>query len=236
MSSIKNLIPAFLVALGLAAIGLGVNKGFEKIADRDRQVTVKGLAEREVKADKVTWPLVFNLFGNDLPTLYTQINQTNSTVVKFLTDNGVSQDEISINAPDITDNQTYTYSSSNAPRFRYSISSVIVVTSSDVDKINGLIKRQSELLKDGIALSTEDYSHPTQYEFTGLNEIKPAMIAEATKNAREAADKFAEDSGSEIGKIISASQGQFSIEDRDQYTPYIKDVRVVTSIRFEIDD
>lgn len=236
MNFLKKIAPALLVALGLLAIGLCFKQGLNSIANRDRQVTVRGLAEREVKADKVTWPIVFKLVGNDLPTIYNSINATNDQIVKFLTDNGISKDDVSLNAPEIYDQQANRYSSTDRIAYRYNVTSVLVVTSSNVDLVNQLIKRQAELLKDGIAISTDDYSYQTQYEFTGLNEIKPAMIAEATKNAREAAAKFAEDSDSKIGKIQSATQGQFSIEDRDQYTPYIKNVRVVTTIHFALED
>ncbi len=98
------------------------------------------------------------------------------------------------------------------------------------------MERQTELLKQGIAIVAGDYQYQTTYEYTDLNSIKPEMIAEATKNAREAANKFAEDSDSKLGKIKTASQGQFSIEDRDQYTPYLKKVRVVSSIVYYLND
>ena len=116
------------------------------------------------------------------------------------------------------------------------MTSVVVVTSKNVAKVNELIKRQTELLKEGIAITAGDYNYQTLYEYTDLNKIKPGMIAEATHNAREAADKFAADSHSKIGKIKTATQGQFSIENRDPYTPYIKNVRVVSSIVFYIED
>ena len=112
----------------------------------------------------------------------------------------------------------------------------MVVTSSQVDLVRKLIERQTELLKQGIAIVAGDYQYQTTYEYTDLNTIKPGMIADATKNAREAAMKFAEDSESELGKIKTASQGQFSIEDRDQYTPYIKNVRVVSTIVYFLKD
>jgi hypothetical protein len=225
-----------IVALGLTAIGIGINKGLKSVTDNRRTVSVRGLSEREVKADKVTWPIVFKLVGNDLQDLYTQINQTDDQIVKFLTDNGIASADISINAPDVIDQQANRYISNERIPYRYNITSVIVVTSSDVDKVNELIKRQVELFKYGIAISTDEYSYQTQYEFTGLNDIKPEMIADATNKARQAAIKFAEDSQSKLGKIATASQGQFSITDRDQYTPYIKSVRVVTTIDYFLED
>ncbi len=236
MNLFKKILPAVIVALGLTAIGIGINKGLKSVTDNRRTVSVRGLSEREVKADKVTWPIVFKLVGNDLQDLYTQINQTDDQIVKFLTDNGIASADISINAPDVVDQQANRYISNERIPYRYNITSVIVVTSSDVDKVNELIKRQVELFKYGIAISTDEYSYQTQYEFTGLNDIKPEMIADATNKARQAAIKFAEDSQSKLGKIATASQGQFSITDRDQYTPYIKSVRVVTTIDYFLED
>ena len=119
--------------------------------------------------------------------------------------------------------------------YRYKAKSVITVTSSDVDKVRSLMRRQSELMKQGIALVSEEYSNTTvSYEFTGLNKIKPEMIEEATKNARATAQKFADDSESSLGGILSAQQGQFSIEDRDSNTPYIKRLRVVNTIEYSL--
>ena len=235
MDIFRKIIPSVIIALGLGLVGWGIKAGFTSVAEKDRQVFVCGLAEREVKADKVTWPIVYNLAGNDLPSLYDQIGKNNATVIKFLKDNGITDAEISVDAPNVYDQQSNRYNS-DKPLYRFNVTSVIVVTSKNVDKVDELIKRQAELMKDGVALSTEDYNYQTLYEFTGLNDIKPEMIAEATQNARQAAQKFAEDSESTLGKIQSATQGQFSIEDRDAYTPSIKSVRVVTSITFSLED
>ncbi len=231
----KNVLAALIIAIGIVVLGLSLKSGIDNFAYNDRQVTVRGLAEREVKANKVTWPIVYKQVGNDLQALWSNINSTNETIVKFLTDNGVSRDEILVNAPQVIDLQADRYSS-NDIRFRYNVTSIITVTSSEVDKINALINRQAELLKVGIAITAGDWDNKVTYDFTDLNSIKPDMIAEATKNAREAAEKFAADSDSNIGKIRSASQGQFSIEDRDQYTPYIKKIRVVSTIVYYLED
>ena len=116
--------------------------------------------------------------------------------------------------------------------YRYNATSVITVTSKNVDKVRKLMSEQAELLKQGIAISGGDYRYNVVYEFTGLNDVKPQMIEEATKNARAAAEKFAKDSDSSLGKIRNASQGQFSISDRDANTPYIKSIRVVTTVNY----
>lgn len=224
-----------ILALGLFMLGFQVKRGLYSISDNQRVVTVRGLSEREVKANKVTWPIVSKEVGNDLPSIYNNIEKTNKSIVAFLKSNGIKNEEITINAPQVLDLQADRYSNNSMP-FRYNVTNVVVVTSNQVDKVRELIARQTELLKEGIAVVAGDYQYQTVYEFTGLNDIKPEMIADATKNAREAANKFAEDSDSELGKIKTASQGQFSIEDRDQFTPFIKQIRVVSTIQYYLKD
>lgn len=231
----NRIIEAIILAVGLMCAGLFLKLGLNSFADKDRVVNVKGLAEMEVPANKVTWPLVYKELGNDLPNLYTDINQTNNTIISFLKSKGITEQEISVNAPEIIDMQAERYNNNPVP-YRYNITSVIIVTSTQVDKIRKLISEQSELLKQGIAVTGGDYRYNILYEYTGLNDIKPQMIEEATKNARAAAIKFAKDSDSHLGKIKRAYQGQFSIEDRDANTPYIKRVRVVTTIDYYLED
>lgn len=229
------IVPALLIAIGLGVLGAFIKGGFNSISENGRVVTVRGLAEREVPANKVTWPIVSKEMGNELTSIYTRIENTNNAIIKFLKENGISDDEIFVNAPQVYDLQADRYGNQNTP-FRYNVTTVVVVTSSKVDKVRELITRQTELLKQGIAIVAGDYNYQTTYTYDGLNEVKPTMIAEATQNAREAALKFAADSHSELGKIKTASQGQFSIEDRDQYTPYIKRVRVVSTIVYFLND
>lgn len=230
----NKLIAAAILALGIFAMGLSIRSGLRSITDSQRTVDVRGLATREVPANRVTWPIVFKQVGNELPQVYASVTETNNKIVKFLTDNGIPQSEISIGAPSMNDLSTDRYNNQPIP-FNYSVQSVVTVSSEQVDKVRQLIDRQGELLQQGIAISS-DYSYQTTYEYTGLNSIKPEMIAEATKNAREAAMKFADDSQSQLGKIKAATQGQFTIEDRDSYTPWIKEVRVVTSLTYFLED
>ena len=229
----KQIVSAALIGIGLVVLGLFIYCGFNSFANKDRQVVVRGLAEQEVMANKVTWPLVVKTVGNDIQQVYTQVKQRNATIIEFLKSNGIEEAEISLGAPSVWDKDAQTYRS-DVP-FRYNVTQVITVTSSQVETVNKLIQRQGDLLAVGVALST-DYQYNTTYEYTQLNEIKPAMIAEATKNAREAAQKFAEDSNSELGSIKAATQGQFSISDRDSYTPWIKNVRVVTTVAYTLKD
>ena len=228
-------IEAALLAIGLIILGTQIQKGINNFVEKDRIVTVKGLAEMEVPANKVTWPLMYKEVGNDLTALYNRINATNTAIVEFLKKKGITEEEISINAPEIIDMQAERYVGENKT-YRYNVTTVITVTSAKVNLVRSLISEQSELLKQGIAITGGDYRYQIQYDYTSLNEIKPKMIEEATKNAREAALKFAKDSDSELGKIRRASQGQFSIDNRDANTPYIKRIRVVTTIDYLLED
>lgn len=224
-----NIIAALLIAVGITLLGLFINSGINNLAFRDRQVTVKGLAEREVEANNVNWPMQYSVAGNDLMSLYDQITAYNNKIVAFLTSNGITAGEISIGTPDTYNALTNQYSSGNF-KYNYSLSCTVTVTSSKVKLVQELIGRQSELLKEGIPISNSYIN----YQYTALNDIKPDMIAEATKNAREAAAQFAKDSGSKVGKMKTANQGQFSIEDTSN--PIIKKVRVVSTIVYYLED
>jgi hypothetical protein len=178
---------------------------------------------------------MYKEIGNDLLALNSNITNKNAAIVSFLESNGLTMDEITISAPEIIDMQAERYASTKAS-YRYNVTSVITVSSTKVDLIRKLMGNQSELIKKGIALTGEDYKYQKQFLFTGLNKIKPGMIEEATENARASALKFAQDSKSKLGKIQSADQGQFSISDRDANTPYIKSIRVVTTINYYLED
>ena len=226
---------ALILAVALVIMGLLLKKGLDGFSGRERTVNVKGLSEMEVPADKVTRPLVFKELGNDLQDLYVRINRNNLTVISFLKENGITDEEISVNAPEIIDMSAERYSTSPPP-YRYNVTSVITVSSGKVDLVRELISDQGELLKQGIAITGGEYRYNTVYSYTGLNDIKPQMIEEATRNARTAAIKFAQDSDSKLGKIKNAYQGQFSITDRDENTPYIKKIRVVTTVNYYLKD
>ncbi len=224
-------VEAAILALGMLLLGIMIKNGINDFKDKDRMVSVKGLAEMEVPADKVIWPLMYKDLGDDPAVLYSNMEKKNKAIVEFLKTNGITNDEISIAPSEILDMQAERFSSTPSP-YRYNATSVITVTSKNVNKVRKLMSEQAELLKKGIAITGGDYRYNVVYEFTGLNKIKPQMIEEATKNARTAAEKFAKDSDSRLGKILNASQGQFTIEDRDANTPYIKSIRVVTTVNY----
>ena len=220
------------IMIGLIVLGSMIPRAVEKYRSYDRTVNVKGLCEKEVKADKVIWPVVYKVMANDVQTIYNETDAYNEAIIAFLKSGGISQDEITVSVPVISDKFAEEYGSNNRT-YRYISKNVVTVCTSNVDAVLALMARQSDLLKKGIVVgSRNEWENRVEFRYEGLNEIKPVMIEEATQNAREAAKKFAKDSGSRLGKIRTANQGIFTIEDRDSNTPYIKKVRVVTSVTY----
>ena len=230
-----RIVSAALLMVGLIVVGVCIKSGLNSMADNSRVVNVKGLAEMEVKANKVTWPVSFKIVGNDLGSIYQEVNNNNRIVKNFLISKGIADNEISVNAPQIVDKAADVYNN-NGYKERYNVTSVMTVSTNKVDLVRKLMSQQADLLKQGVAITANDYNNTVIYAFTNLNKVKPKMIEQATKNARMAAEKFAKDSESDLGKIKSADQGQISIEDRDANTPFIKKVRVVTSIVYYLKD
>ncbi|MBR6601297.1 MAG: SIMPL domain-containing protein [Bacteroidaceae bacterium] len=219
--------------IGLVVGALLLGNAIRASRADDRVVSVKGLCEREVKADKVICPFAYKEGGDNLQQLYRTIEEKNGVIIEFLKDAGISEEEITIAAPKVVDTRTEWSGSQN--RYAYIVTSVVTVCTDKVDEIIALQSRQGELLQRGIATAAS-WEYQTVYSFTKLNDIKPSMIETATKNARETAEKFAADSNSKLGKIKRATQGQFSITDRDSNTPYMKNVRVVTSVDYYLKD
>lgn len=232
-----RLIGSCVIAAAIVVCGLCLPKAVREYRSYDRTVSVKGLCEREVLADKVIWPITFKNMADDLGSLTAQIEKDRNSILEFLKKEGLTDSEITVNAPFISDKFASTYGMDR--KFRYISKSVITVCSHQVEKVTAMSSRISELLKKGILIGEEnewDAANRLCYEFEGLNDIKPEMIQQATANARVAAEQFANDSGSRIGKIKTASQGTFSISDRDSNTPQIKKVRVVSSITYCLDN
>jgi hypothetical protein len=232
-SNVVYLGAAFV--LGMLILGGSLVLMVNNLKSYDRCVTVKGLCEKEVMADKVIWPIMYKQGGNELGELYNTVEDMNATIVKFLKDAGVSDDEITMNAPSILDTRTNLYG--ERKEYHYIVTAGVTVCSEKVELIVKLQTEQAKLYEKGIPVGMgENWSYPTTYSFTALNDIKPGMIEEATINARQAAEKFAKDSNSKLGKIKNATQGQFSVSDRDSNTPYIKNVRVVTNVVYYLKD
>jgi hypothetical protein len=222
---------AIILSVGVMVMGWCVKAGIDNFTNKDRKVTVKGLAEREVPADKVTWSISTKETGNDLPTLYESINIQAGKIKAFLKQNGIEDGEITVNPPSVTDLEAREWGD-NQKSFRYIVNTTITVATTKVEQVNKAIFKQGDLLKQGVAL---DSSYPN-YAYASFQQMKPEMMSEAIKNAQKTAEQFAEASESKLGKIQTAGQGQFEIEDRDENTPYIKKIRVVTTVTYSLDD
>ena len=230
------LVLGVFILLGLAALGYLLGDAAIRFKEFERSVTVKGLSEQEYPADVVIWPVQFTLAGNELAALYATLEDNTARIRSFLHDAGIEVKEISVSAPVITDKSAQNYGGGQQPEFRYSALQTVTVYSGDVQRVRGVMSRLVDLGKQGIALTGGNYQNQTEYLFTRLNDVKPAMIEEATTKAREVAEKFAQDSNSRLGKIRRASQGQFTISPRDRNNPHIMKVRVVSTVEYYLSD
>jgi len=224
------------VFLGLAALGLLLGRGALQVKQLDRTVTVKGLAEREVAADIALWPLQFSAASNDAAALYATAEKNAAAITEFLRGAGFTEDEITVSPPSVTDKLAQQWGGGGEVPLRYSVTRTVTVYTPRIDLVRATQKRLGELGRAGIVLGGNEYQSQTQYLFTKLNDLKPAMIEEANRNAREVAVKFAQDSQSRLGRIKTAQQGQFTVEDRDQNNTHIKKVRVVSTVVYYLVD
>jgi uncharacterized protein len=238
-----RVLAAVLLAFSVALAGYFVGEGFRLGRQAERAVTVKGLAEREAKADLALWPLRFVAAGDDLPETQARIERDGEAVRGFLVRQGVKTEEIAVAGVEVTDMQARAYGEGRAEN-RFIVAQTLTVRSADVDRIERAAQAVGELVNAGVALSAEggpERAGPV-YLFTQLNALKPAMIAEATRSARAAAEQFAADSGARLGGIRRAHQGVFEINPRDDYPgafeprQMLKTVRVVTTVEWLLAD
>lgn len=223
-----------LIGAGLAVAGLLVGVGLKDIRRGDAIVTVRGVAERDVEADLATWTIATQATGSDLAIVQGKADADAEAVRSFLAANGFTAAEIQPRGSSVSQ-----YYDGNVGRLNITIRQRILARTTDIRRMEKAFAAQAEMIRKGVALDSDGAGGVT-YSFTRLNAVKPEMIAEATKSAREAADQFARDSGTQVGGIRQATQGLFSITGRDgetgigTETPYQK-VRVVTTIDFALD-
>lgn len=222
---------------GIVIAGFFVGNMHKTGKKYDRFVEVKGLSQREVNANLAVWPIHIVLTGNDLYSLKNDIEKQNEAVYEFFIKNGFDQNEITRGIANINDAHAELYNTNTQNmEYRYFAKSEFTVRTNDIIKLQKALKESLTLTSKGILLGSKNSWRPIEYIYTGLNDIKPSMIEEATKNAREVAEKFARDSDAQVGNIRIARQGLFSINDRDENTPEIKIVRVVSTIEFQLED
>jgi len=237
-----------LLALGLIVGGWILGAQIKETRLGDRYVTVKGLAERNVKSDLAIWPLGYKEAGDDLTALYAKSEGDKKAILQFLDKQGIQPSENEQGVVQVIDTQANEYGGTRAPR-RYIVQQQITARTARVDQIAAASQKTMELLQQGVVLS----NNPGQglvYKFTGLNSIKPDMITEATRNARASADRFASDSGSKVGAIRQANQGIFSIlpansgssvdepggDQGMSDSSIMKTVRVVSSVQYYLEE
>lgn len=233
----KNQLVLFGVLLfaGLLLMGIFIGRGLKMFRSGERTVTVKGLAEKEVVADNIFWPIAYSVSDNDLTNLNQKIENNKRIIVEFLLSHGFQQEEISFSSPNVIDVQTQLYNSGQTYSFRYLAKGIIKLNTTKLDKVLKASDNSTSLLLKGIVLNSDEYQNVISYDFKGLNEIKPEMIEAANVNARKAAEQFAKDSHSKLGTIKNATQGLFTIEDANFNTPQIKVVRVVTTVQYYLE-
>ena len=227
------LIASVIIAIGLIGLGYGIKCGILGFNDGERVVLVKGAAEKEVQADKVIWPISFKLSGNNLAYIYDEMERIEEQIKKFLSKYEITDECVSTGIPTITDLETEQYRSTQI-YYRYFATSSITVNTTEVDKVLTAMQAISELIKQGLVVESSPWA--VTFSYNGLNEIKPTLVQQATANARLSAEKFASDSGSRLGNIKTARQGEVSISTPDSNTPYKKLVRVVSSVEYYLKD
>ena len=223
---------ALLIGLGLTAAGYFVGQGISERNSGRRLISVKGLSEREVPASVATWTIGYSATGNELSEINKKLADSTKAVVAFLKEAGFAETDMAVQPPSLQDTTMEAREKDvPPPPERYKAFQSVLLRTAKVDLIKPALASASNLMVSGVLLSGK--SEPN-YIFNELNEIKPGMIQEATKNARIAAEQFSRDSQTTLGKLRNASQGWFQVENRDVATPERKIVRVVVDVEYEI--
>lgn len=217
------------ISIVMAAVILAV--GLANIITPERSVSVRGLAEREVDADLAVWNMSFSMGENSLESMQKSIVEKTEVIKKYLIKHGLEESDFTVKPAAITDNSLNSYMDQTKITYKFVAQQTILVRSGKIEAVKSAYADSLELVSAGIAVS-QDYDSKVSYEFTKLNDIKPEMIAEATKNARTAAEQFAHDSNSKVGKIKKATQGLFTIEDAAVGLEDKKSVRVVNTVEY----
>jgi hypothetical protein len=226
------ILPALLVALGLAGAGFFIGDGISGRRSASRIISVKGLSEREVPASVATWSVGYSATGNDLAAINKQLADSTRAVMAFLKGAGFEESDMAIQPPSLHDtSMDERDKDSPPPPQRYKADQSVLLRTAKVDAIKPALASASNLMASGVLLSGK--AEPN-YIFNQLNDIKPGMIQEATKNARIAAEQFSRDSQTTLGKLRNASQGWFKVDNRDDATPERKIVRVVVDVEYEV--
>lgn len=235
MNQKTNILSPIILALGIIGAGVSLSSAISTFRDFDRYVEVKGLDEEVVKSNQATWQLNFSTSSNDLKQIYANVSKAQNTITQFLVDKGFQANEIQKQQISITDTLSQSYGNRDKNQPRYTATGGITLVSPNVDLVTQASQKTDELIQSEITVNNSF----VRYAYTDLNGIKVDMLTKATENARNAAQSFAKNSHSNLGKIRRASQGQFSISSADGVDSFdngsiMKKVRVVTSVEFFI--
>ena len=226
------IVGALLLALGIYAGGFFIGQGIANWNSGRRIISVKGLSEREVPASVAVWTIGYVASGNDLDAINRKLGDSTKAVVAFLKNAGFEEKDMAVQPPALRDASMEPREKDTPPPLeRFRADQSVLLRTSKVDLIKPALASASTLMTNGVLLSG---GCQPNYLYNQLNEIKPTMIQEATKNARVAADQFSRDSQTRLGKLRNASQGWFQVENRDVATPERKVVRVVVDVDYEI--
>ena len=232
------LVVGIVLAFSFITIGQKIYDGLTHFKSFDRTITVKGLATKEVDADLAVWSITFNVTGETLAMAQENLASSEKTVRDFLNTNGIKPEQIRLQNINVVDRKAQVYNNGGDMTLRFILSQTLVARTNDIPSMVKASQSISDLVKAGVTLGDPNggSNGVPQYLFTKINDIKPDLIAEATKNARASAEQFAKDSGQEVGSIRTANQGYIQIEARDSgvsesESPQ-KSVRVVTTIDY----
>jgi hypothetical protein len=245
----SRVLPALIVGLclvvGLSVAGYFVSRAGILFRSGNRVVTVKGLVEREVKADQAVWTLGLRRASETLPDAHARISADRGAVVAFLKTHGFADAEIELQPTRTVDKLARDYQPQAGDRLRYVVTTAVVVRTPSVDRVRTALGSTEELLKAGVVLDGEregGAANP-RYVVSTFNDLRPQLLAEATRNARATAQQFAADAGARVGSIRSANQGSiqiFGIDGGDESAPFsptsspVKRIRVVSTFEFEL--
>jgi hypothetical protein len=234
-----GLVAALVVAAGLAAGGYGVGKGLERFRAADRSVTVKGLAEKDVEADYAVWPLGFRRGGADFGAVQRQLAEDRDRVVAFLKAQGFTEAEIEVRPLQVQDLWAREYGGNNQP-LRFQGTGQVLVKSARPKSVEAAALAVDPLIQAGVQLGGGDGPAGPHYQLRGFNEAKAPLLAEATRNARDQAEKFAAEAGATLGRLRNANQGVIQIgaaggEGFDDGSARVKRLRVVSTFEYTLD-
>ena len=228
---------ALVLALGIGVAGLGVGMGLERFRMADRTVTVKGLAEKDVDSDFAVWTLGFRRGGVDFGAVQRALSQDRDRVVEFLQKQGFAATEIEVRPLQVQDLWAREYGGNNQP-LRFQGTGQVLVKSAKPLAVEAAALAVDPLIQAGIQLGANDGPAGPRYQLRGFNEVKAPLLAEATRNAREQASKFAAEAGAQLGRLKTANQGVIQISspgsEGDADSSRIKRLRVVSSFEYEL--